>query len=134
MKARFLIDTSAIARMIVGGVADQWYELHEAGFIGICAPVELEFLRWVPSVGKRLRTREELIDSFTWCVVPEQAWDRALTLQDRLAETSQHRGASVVDLVVAVTAQHHRLTVLHDDRDYEAISRVTGLPVQRVTD
>jgi predicted nucleic acid-binding protein len=40
----------------------------------------------------------------------------------------------VVDLLIAATAERHGLTVLHDDRDYEAISRVTGLPVQRVTD
>jgi predicted nucleic acid-binding protein len=38
------------------------------------------------------------------------------------------------DLVIAVTAERHGLTALHDDNDYEAISRVTGLPVQRVTD
>ena len=58
----------------------------------------------------------------------------ALEPQDWLAETSQHAGASVFDLVIAATAEHHHLTVLHDDRDYEVISRVTGLPTQRVID
>ena len=43
-------------------------------------------------------------------------------------------GASVFDLVIAATAERHRLAVLHDDRDYEVISQVTGLPTQRVTD
>jgi hypothetical protein len=55
-------------------------------------------------------------------------------LADTSAIGSQHGSASAVDLIVAVTAERHGLTVLHDDRDYEAISRVTGLPVQRVTD
>jgi len=55
-------------------------------------------------------------------------------VQDQLADTSLHVGASIVDLVVAVTARHHRLAVLHDDADYETMSRVTGLPVQRVVE
>jgi predicted nucleic acid-binding protein len=78
--------------------------------------------------------KDELSTTYTWCVVPERGWIEAYQLQDQLAKRSQHGGASAVDLIVAVTAERHGLTVLHDDRDYEAISRVTGLPVQRVTD
>ncbi|WP_274032249.1 hypothetical protein [Streptomyces sp. MMBL 11-1] len=35
----------------------------------------------------------------------------------------QHRSASAVDLVIAATAAHHGLTVLHDDLDYRTIAR-----------
>jgi hypothetical protein len=33
---------------------------------------------------------------------------------------------------VAVTAKRHRLAVLHDDLDYEVISRIVGLETIRV--
>ena len=82
----------------------------------------------------RRRAKERLSSTYTWCVVPERGWLEAYQLQDQLATRSQHGSASAVDLIVAVTAERRGLTVLHDDRDYEAISRVTGLPVQRVTD
>ncbi|WP_234318193.1 hypothetical protein [Streptomyces sp. NRRL S-244] len=42
--------------------------------------------------------------------------------------------ASPVDLLVAVTAQHHKLTVLHQDADFETIARITGQPVRRIAD
>lgn len=46
-------------------------------------------------------------------------------------EASQHRGPSVVDLLVAATARGWGLTVLHVDNDFETIARVTGLSTQR---
>jgi len=70
----------------------------------------------------------------SWCHVDGDLRVRASAVQDQLADTSLHVGASIVDLVVAVTARHHRLAVLHDDADYETMSRVTGLPVQRVVE
>ena len=37
-----------------------------------------------------------------------------------------------MDLIIAVTVMRHRLILLHDDRDYETIARVTGLRTARV--
>jgi predicted nucleic acid-binding protein len=74
-----------------------------------------------------------LQEQFSWLSVPDDAWQRARALQDELGDRGIHNGASLVDLVVAVTATRHRVIVLHDDADYEVISRFTGLPVQRVT-
>jgi predicted nucleic acid-binding protein len=50
-----------------------------------------------------------------------------------LTETGMHRSAGAVDLLIAATAERERLTVLCDDRDYQAIARVTGQPVKLVT-
>jgi predicted nucleic acid-binding protein len=69
---------------------------------------------------------------YAWCPVPDDCWNRARELQDQLAATSQHAGASPVDLLVAVTAMRGRLTLLHDDNDYEVIARVSGLRTLRV--
>ena len=40
-----------------------------------------------------------------------------------MARASEHRSASAVDLIIAATAAHHGLTVLHDDVDYRTVAR-----------
>jgi predicted nucleic acid-binding protein len=134
MTVKFLGDTSAIARIQQGLAASRWARAASTGVVALCDPVELEVLRKTGGGSARRAMRRSLRGTYPWCPVPEKAWDLALDLQDRLADTSQHRGVSIVDLVIAVTAARHRLTVLHDDRDYEVISQATGLPTQRVID
>jgi len=45
-----------------------------------------------------------------------------------------HRSAGLADLLLAATAEEYRLTVLHDDKDFDCIAAVTGQPVRRVLD
>ncbi|MCY1142238.1 hypothetical protein OWR29_29940 [Actinoplanes sp. Pm04-4] len=40
-----------------------------------------------------------------------------------LAGHSAHRGPSVVDLVIAASVIRLRMTVLHEDRDFETVAR-----------
>ena len=54
-----------------------------------------------------------------------------ITTQDELVNTGRHHGPSVVDLLVAGTAQAWNLTVLHVDADFETIATVTELRTQR---
>lgn len=51
--------------------------------------------------------------------------ERALEVQAELAAVSQHRSVPLPDLIVAAYAEHHGLTVLHDDSDYDRIAAVT---------
>lgn len=44
-------------------------------------------------------------------------------MQHRMAQAGEHHGASAVDLVIAATAAHHGLVVLHDDADHRAVAR-----------
>jgi predicted nucleic acid-binding protein len=132
--AQYLADTSAISRLQQRKAAMRWTRAVTGGVIAICDPVEMEVLRWVPGGAHRRALQRTLAQSYPWCVVPEDAWQRVRMLQDQLGDLGQHNGASVVGLLVAVTAQRHGLVVLHDDADYEVIARVTGLRVQRVTE
>ncbi|MEE1825721.1 type II toxin-antitoxin system VapB family antitoxin [Streptomyces sp. BE20] len=43
--------------------------------------------------------------------------------QRRTALTGRHRSASAVDLLIAATAAHHGLTVLHDAADHRTVAR-----------
>jgi predicted nucleic acid-binding protein len=45
-------------------------------------------------------------------------------VQRDLAKIGHHRGPSPIDILIALTAEHHRLTVLHVDDDVAAIAKV----------
>lgn len=68
--------------------------------------------------------RELLDTAFTAVPARKDPWPWIEAAQERLTAASQHRGAGVVDLLVAATAVERGLIVLHDDRDFEAIARV----------
>lgn len=55
--------------------------------------------------------------------VPKNTGRRIGAVQHRMARVGEHRSASAVDLVIAATAAHHGLAVLHNDADYRAIAR-----------
>jgi predicted nucleic acid-binding protein len=115
-----------------GKAGPEWIDAVTAGTIAICDPVELELLRDTAANTRRPQVQRLLRSTYAWTPVPDDCWERALEVQDQLAATSQHGGASVVDLIVAVTAMRSRLILLHDDRDYEVIARVTGLRTARI--
>lgn len=55
---------------------------------------------------------------------------RAIEVQGVLAVRAQHRSVSIPDLLIAATAEHNALTVLHYDGDFERIAEVTGQPTE----
>lgn len=50
--------------------------------------------------------------------VPKTAWPWIESAQHRLIRRGAHRAMSVADLLIAATAAHHGLIVLHDDNDF----------------
>ncbi|MFJ6616039.1 PIN domain nuclease [Kitasatospora sp. NPDC091335] len=124
----FLIDTSAVARLITRPAAlSLWGEALAAGRIGMCAPTEGEVLYSARSAAELRAMRAQFQRLYTWWVVPDDVWPQVSSLQIGLAESGCHRSAGVVDLMVAVTAMHHGLTVLHYDRDFETIAKHADL-------
>ena len=59
--------------------------------------------------------------------VPKNAGRWIASVQHHMARAGQHRSASAVDLMIAATAAHHGLTVLHDDADYRTVAARAGL-------
>ncbi|MFZ4811502.1 MAG: PIN domain nuclease [Ilumatobacteraceae bacterium] len=57
---------------------------------------------------------------------------RAIEVQRLLADRGQHRAPSIPDLLIAATAELSRLTVLHDDKDFDLIAAITGQPIERL--
>ena len=60
----------------------------------------------------------------------QQTLDRAVTVQDALAERSQQRGVKIADLLVAAAAEAAGLVVLHYDHDFDLITEITGQPTE----
>jgi predicted nucleic acid-binding protein len=129
--AQFLIDTSALARLMRPGAGSfGWDQAAAAGLIAVCPVTELEFFYSVRSPADRERGIQDLRSVFGWVPVHDGAFVRAWDVQGGLTSQGQHRSAGPVDLVVAATAELHGLTLLHHDRDFEVIARVTGQPVR----
>jgi len=56
----------------------------------------------------------------------QRVLDRAVAVQDVLADRSQQRGAKIADLLIAAAAEVAGLVVLHYDHDFDLIAHVTG--------
>jgi predicted nucleic acid-binding protein len=129
---QYLADTSMVVRLRCGqDVAPFWLDRVRAGLVGVCPVVEAELMRATGSKADRDQLRDTLRSLFVWHPMPDSAWQFVERTQDDLVDRGQHKGPSVVDLLVAATAQAWGLTVLHLDADFDTIASVTGIQVQR---
>ena len=75
----------------------------------------------------------ELRETLPRAAAPPDIFDRALALQRDLAH---HHGmwhrTAIPDLLIAETALHHGLGVVHVDRHYDRIAEVRPLTVRRL--
>lgn len=130
--ARYLADTSALARLDRPAVDAALAPLIDAGHVATCSMVALEVLFAARSPDDYLRRQRQLRDGFESLAMPDDIWDRALHVQGELAQGSAHRGAALPDLLIAATAERHNVTVLHYDHEYDLIASVTGQLVRWV--
>jgi predicted nucleic acid-binding protein len=124
--AIYLIDTSGLFRILQEPHRKSWADQLAAGVIATCPAVELEFLYSARSRSDRSDKQRLLHDLFGWVPMSERAFERAEQVQELLTDRGEHRSAGPIDLLIAATAEHHRLTVLSDDRDYQTVARLTG--------
>ncbi|MBC9717681.1 PIN domain nuclease [Streptomyces sp. TRM66268-LWL] len=128
--AVYLIDTSALVRILRRPARETWEKPLEEGIIARCPVTELEFLYSAKSAEDRAELVADLDALFGWTPVDDRAFSRAWDVQRELADQGKHRSAGAVDLVLAATAELQGLTVLHYDRDFETIASVTGQQTQ----
>lgn len=132
MSLRYLIDTSAMLRVARHrAVADVVDPLVLQGSVAMCTPVLLEAMFAVKSkqYDQALAAYQQSMGSLA---LDAESCARSVEVQQMLARTGQHQTAGAVDLLIAACAETNGLTVLHYDRDYEAIAKVTGQPVKWV--
>ncbi|MER7457112.1 PIN domain nuclease [Micromonospora sp. NPDC126480] len=127
--ADYLVDTSALVRLLRSAeLRSRWESPLTAGLLAVCPLTELEFMYTARSLADRQQLQQQLRMVFGWVLMPERVYERAAEIQQDLTERGAHRCAGAVDLLVAATAEYHGLSLLHYDRDFDQIARVTGQP------
>jgi predicted nucleic acid-binding protein len=130
--ARYLADTSALARLHHPGVAMVLAPLIEAGVVATCGVIEFE-LGWATRTGVEFdQVRADRDAGYEWLATLDEDWRRALDVQAALWRAGRIRAVGLPDLLIAAVAERERITVLHYDGDYDLIAQVTGQSVQWV--
>jgi predicted nucleic acid-binding protein len=129
--ADYLIDTSALARVLLRQATEQWEHRIGAGLVALCDITGLEVLYSARSAEDRKIITQRL-NQFAWAPMPDGIYRRAHLVQEQLTSKGEHRSAGAVDLLVAAAAEEAGLVLLHYDRDFETISRTTGQPVRMI--
>lgn len=129
--AGWILDKSAAARAGEEIVGAELAAL--AGSLRICAVGELEQLYSARSAKDYDVGATELRTALQRVPAPPDLLDRALRLQRDLAH---HHGmwhrVAIPDLLIAETALHHGLGVVHVDGDYDRIREVRPLVARRL--
>lgn len=131
VRARYLVDKSALARMPEPAVRERLGPMIEAGEAATCAVIELEVLYSARNAEehRRIRSRREL--AYDRVPLDDAVFERAIEVQGQLAEKAQHR-LPIPDLIVAAAAEAAGLTVLHYDAHFDRIAGVTGQAMEWV--
>ena len=130
--ARYLADTSALARLRHPVVAAVLAPLIEAGVVGTCGVIDFE-LGWATRSSAEFdELRTDRTAGYEWLATHDGDWRRALDVQASLWRGGCMRAVGFPDLLVAAVAERERVTVLHYDGDYELIAQVTSQPMQWV--
>jgi len=130
---KWLIDKSALVRLHQSSNADEWASRIERGLVRVSSLTRLE-------VGFSARSGDDLRSQRSSAPL---AWmpteyltpaieDRAIEIQQILADRGFHRAPSIPDLLIAATAELSFSTVLHLDKDFELISAITGQSTERL--
>ena len=130
--ARYIADTSALARLHRTAVAEVLAPLIEAGVVATCGVIEFE-LRWATRSSAELdQLRVDRDAGYEWLSTRDEDWRRALEVQALLWRSGRMRAVGLPDLLIAAVAERERVTVMHYDADYDFIAEVTGQPVRWV--
>lgn len=126
----YLADTSAWRRSrATESIALRWAGLLAGRELAVCVPLELELLYSARGPADYLVLRSEL-DALVRLPTTREAEAEALGTQRMLAARSRHRGPKPMDLLIAATARVHNAVLLHYDRHFDLIARVTGQPAE----
>ena len=130
--ARYLADTSALARLRHPPVAEALGSLIETGLVATCGVIEFELAWATRTAAEFSELRADRDAGYEWLATHDEDWRRAVEVQAVLWQGGEMRSVGLPDLLIAAVAERERVTVLHYDSDYEIIAKVTGQPIEWV--
>lgn len=133
MIGKYMLDKSALARMIHAPVRRRLAPIIEAGEAASGAIVDLEVLFSARTYEDYVETRRRRDLAYHRIPLKDETFQRALDIQQELAKIGHHR-LPIPDLIVSAAAELASLTVLHYDSDFDTIARITGQPMEWVVE
>ena len=108
--ARYLADTSALARLRHPGVATVLAPLIESGVVATCGVIEFE-LRWATRSSAEFEQVQTDRDAgYEWLATHDEDGRRALDVQAALWRGGRIRAVGLPDLLIAAVAERERVT------------------------
>lgn len=130
---KYLVDTSALIRIIREQVDPAWLRYADEAQLAICEPVIFELLK---GAGKHQAkaVEAELLAANQWVPLPADTGAYMRAMRRDLTERSMHNMFSLADYLIAATAMQLKLTVLHEDKDFTAAAKIfPQLSEQRIS-
>lgn len=124
LTAQYLIDTSAAARMTQQLVRERLTPLIAGGVVATCATLDAEALYSARNPEEYEQLWADRRAAYEYLPTEDQHWQRAFDAQRELARSGRQRAVGVGDLLTAVLAGEHRLTLIHYDADFEIAAEV----------
>lgn len=131
LKARYLVDKSALARMPLAPVRERLAPILESGQAATCSIIDLEVLYSARNAKDHVEIRQRRKLAYARVPLTEKIFLRAIEIQGELALRGRHR-IPIPDLIIAAAAESAGMTVLHYDADFDTIAEVTGQPMEWV--
>ncbi len=123
-----LADLSLFWRTAHPAVAPVWSEAVRTERVLSCGPLAMEALFSGRNADEVEQLHAELTQGMRFVETGAEVWHSALRAQVELASVLErfHRRPPI-DYLIAATAHHHGLGVLHYDRDYDLIAEHSSL-------
>lgn len=125
----WLIDKSALWKLSRSPDYALWIDRINRGQVWACLATRLEVAVSARDATHWPVLRQDLLDPLLDAWATPHSERAALEIMECLVVNRLHRTVPLPDVMIASIAAVERLTVLHDDRDFERIHEVYGGPV-----
>jgi predicted nucleic acid-binding protein len=105
-------------------VAERLAPLIKGGVVATTAALDAEALYSARGADEYEELWNDRRLAYEYLPTNDEHWQAALNAQRELARTGRHRVVGVHDLLTAVLAAAHNLTVVHYDSDFETAATV----------
>ncbi|MGH3612631.1 MAG: PIN domain-containing protein [Pseudonocardia sp.] len=124
----WLIDESALWKLAQSSDYEIWIDRINRGRVRVGLPTVLEVAVSARDATHWPKLRRALLAPLLTLEATPRSETIAVEIMDALVEARLHRAVPLPDVLIASLAAAHRLTVLHDDKDFDRIHDTYGAP------
>ncbi|WP_019878015.1 PIN domain-containing protein [Sporichthya polymorpha] len=122
----WVVDKSALWKLPHSPDYATWLERINRGRVWVGLPTSLEVAVSSRDANHWPAMKTDLLAPLLTLNATPRSEDIAMEIMEALVGAKLHRTVSLPDVLIAALAVEHRLTVLHDDQDFERIHSVYG--------